>query len=102
MLRFSLGYHRNEATHLQLTEIRPPGVVHELQPVVFGEVAQVGDEGGDEEDISAESPLLLLKVFHRLCPAHVLGGQPPHLKSNKTKTSLRLAPGGHAYKIKSK
>lgn len=62
----------NQGTHLQLAEIRPPGLVHELQPVVLGEVPQVGDEGGDEEDVSTEGPLLLPEVLHCLCPADVL------------------------------
>lgn len=61
-----------EATHLQLTEERPPGAVHELEPAVFGKVSQVGDEGSDEEDVPTESPLLLLEVFHSLRPADVL------------------------------
>lgn len=58
--------------HLQLTEIRPPGVVHELEPIVFGEVSQVRDEGGDEEDIPTESHLLFLEVSYSFGPANVL------------------------------
>lgn len=61
-----------KVTHLQLTEIRPPGVVHELEPVAFGKVSQVGDEGGDEEDVPTQSPLLFLEVFYGLRPANVL------------------------------
>lgn len=74
---------RNQRPHLQLIEIRPPGLVQELQPVVFGEVSQVGDKGGGEEDVSTEGPLLLPKVLHCLCPADVLGGQSPHLRRDK-------------------
>ena len=60
-----------EVTYLQLTKIRPPSVVHQLEPVAFGEVSQVGDEGGDEEDVPTESPLLFLEVLYSLCPANV-------------------------------
>lgn len=86
----------NQGTHLQLAEIRPPGLVHELQPVVFGEVSQVGDEGGDEEDISTESPLLLPEVLHCLCPADVLWGQAPNLTGGEkiqTNTTITSTPG---------
>lgn len=69
---------------LQLTEIRPPGVVHELQPVAFGEISQVGDEGSDEEDVPTQSPLLYLEVFHGLRPANFLGCQTSHLKHSDT------------------
>lgn len=62
----------NESTHLQLTEVGLPGVVHELEPVAFGEVAQVGDECRDEEDVPTQSPLLFLESFDSLCPANVL------------------------------
>lgn len=58
--------------YLQLTEIRPPSAVHELEPVVFGEVSQVRAEGGDEEDIPTESHLLFLEVSYRFSPANVL------------------------------
>lgn len=82
-----------KGTHLQLAEIRPPGLVHELQPVVFGEVSQVGDEGGDEEDVPTQGPLLLPEVLHCLCPADVLGGQPPHLtRGEKKLKQTRLEP----------
>lgn len=92
-----------KGTHLQLAEIRPPGLVHELQPVVFGEVSQVGDEGGDEEDVPTEGPLLLPEVLHCLCPADVLGGQPPHLtrgeKKVQTNTTITSTPGWPPIKL---
>lgn len=67
-------------THLQLTQVWPPAGVHKLEPVAFGEVSQVGDEGRDEEHVPTQSPFLLLEVFHSLCPADILRGQASHLK----------------------
>ena len=51
-----------------------------MQPVMFGEVSQVGDEGCDDEDIPAQSPLLFLEVFDGLRPANILWHQTSHLK----------------------
>lgn len=94
LCRLSATELRKQRPHLQLIEIRPPGAVHELQPVVFGEVSQVRDEGGGEEDVSTQGPLLLSKVLHCLCPADVLGGQSPHLKRRRiqTNTTITSAP----------
>ncbi|TNN81605.1 hypothetical protein EYF80_008051 [Liparis tanakae] len=79
----------SEATHLQLTEVGPPDVVHELEAVAPGEVAQVGDEGGDEEDVPTQSPLLFLEVFYSLRPADVLRCQTPHLNHRDSITLIR-------------
>ena len=59
-------------THLQLAEVRRPGVFQEMGPVVFGEVSQVADGGRDEEDVSTQRPLLALEVLDGFCPADVL------------------------------
>lgn len=57
---------------LELAEVGPPGVIHQLQAVALGEVAQVGDKGRDEQHIPAQCVFLLPEAAHRFSPAHVL------------------------------
>lgn len=85
-----------EATHLQLTEVGPPDVVHELEAVAPGEVAQVGDEGGDEEDVPTQSPLLFLEVFYSLRPADILRCQTPHLNHRDSITLTSVTSDLHS------
>lgn len=73
-----------ESTHLQLTEVRPPAVLHQMVPVAFGEVTQVGDEGSDEEDIPAQCSFLSSKVFYCLRPSNIFSCKTTHLEHKRS------------------
>lgn len=85
-------------TDLELAQVRPPAVVHQLQAVTFGKIAQIRDEGSDEEHVSTQSALLMPEALHRLGPPHVLRRQTSNLNTHnfmsltlfKTLTKTRL------------
>lgn len=91
------------AAHLQRLEVGDPVLLHQLGPVLLGEVADVGHEGGDEQHVPAQCLLLLSEHLHRLSPANVFGRQPPNEPagteqkvqgpSRDTRRSPRQMPG---------
>ena len=51
--------------------VRDPKPLHQLIAVFLGEVAHVGDEGRDQQDVPAQRDPLAFEVLHRLGPADV-------------------------------
>lgn len=64
-------------------QIGLPDAFQEVLTVFLGEVAQVGDEGRNQQDISTQGALLLFEVLHGFSPSHILRGESPNLQFSK-------------------
>lgn len=85
------------AAHLQLVYVRDPEPVHQLVAVLLGEVAHVGDEGGDQQHVPTQRDALAPEVLHRLRPADVFRRQAPHQPETGARgPGVTRAPDGGA------
>lgn len=71
-------------SYFQLVQIRLPDPLQEVLSVFLGEVAQVGDKGCDQQDISTQRAVLPFEVLHGFSPSHVLRGKSPDLQFPKS------------------